>query len=84
MQLAFFTLLPSILLSGFAFPFDGMPPVVQGLAQLLPLTHFVDIVRGIVLRGSTLGMMIIPAAKLGLFLVAAVLLAALRFRKRLG
>ena len=84
MQLAFFTLLPSILLSGFAFPFDGMPPVVQGLAQLLPLTHFVDIVRGIVLRGSTLGMMIIPAAKLGVFLVAAVLLAALRFRKRLG
>ena len=84
MQMAVFTLLPSILLSGFAFPFDGMPPVVQALAQLLPLTHYVDIVRGVVLRGSTLGMMAIPAAKLGLFLVASVAFAALRFRKRLG
>jgi ABC-2 type transport system permease protein len=84
MQLAFFTLLPSILLSGFAFPYDGMPPAVQAFAQLLPLTHFVEIVRGVVLRGSTLGMMLIPAAKLGVFLILAVTLAALRFRKRLG
>ena len=45
-------MLPSILLSGFMFPFDGMPKAAQWLAQVLPLTHFVDMVRGIVLRGA--------------------------------
>ena len=53
-QLAFLTMLPSILLSGFMFPFDGMPKPAQWLAQVLPLTHFVEMVRGIVLRGAPL------------------------------
>ena len=83
MQLGFFTLLPSILLSGFAFPFDGMPRPVQVFAQLLPLTHFIDVVRGVVLRGAALASMWRPLLKLTAFLVAAVLLATLRFRKRL-
>jgi Mrp family chromosome partitioning ATPase len=51
-QLSFLTMLPSILLSGFMFPFDGMPRLAQWLAQLLPLTHFVEMIRGIVLRGA--------------------------------
>ncbi len=83
MQLGFFTLLPSILLSGFAFPFEGSPPVVQYLAQALPLTHFVEILRGVILRGATLGALWQPVVKLAVFLVLAIALAAVRFRKRL-
>lgn len=82
-QLAFFTMLPSILLSGFMFPFDGMPALARWIAQLLPLTHFVDMVRGIVLRGAPLGDLGRPAAKLVLFLVVGLVIATLRFRKRL-
>jgi len=82
-QLAFFTMLPSILLSGFMFPFDGMPKAAQWLAQVLPLTHFNDLVRGIVLRAAPLSDLGRPALKLAVFLVAALALATLRFRKRL-
>ena len=84
MQMGFLTLLPSILLSGFLFPFEGMPPVVRAIAQILPLTHFNDIVRGVVLRGADLGSLALSVIKLSVFLVAAVTLAAARFRKTLG
>ena len=84
MQLGFFTLLPSILLSGFMFPFDGMPPLARAVAQALPLTHFNQIVRGVVLRGADLGALGWPVLKLTIFLVVALTIAALRFRKRLG
>ncbi len=83
MQLGFFTMLPSILLSGFAFPFEGMPRLVQYLAQGLPLTHFVEILRGVILRGASLASLWQPVAKLTVFLLLAVALAAARFRKRL-
>lgn len=53
MQMSFFFLLPNILLSGFMFPFEAMPRPAQWLAQALPLTHFMRIVRGISLKGST-------------------------------
>ena len=66
-----------------AMAFDGMPRPVQAFAQLLPLTHFIDVVRGVVLRGAALASMWRPMLKLGIFLVAAVLLATLRFRKSL-
>lgn len=82
-QLSFLTLLPSILLSGFVFPFDGMPPLAQWIAQVLPLTHFVEIIRGILLRGAPLHDMGAPAAKLAVFLVVTLAIATLRFRKRL-
>jgi ABC-2 type transport system permease protein len=82
-QMSFMTMLPSILLSGFVFPFDGMPPVAQWLAQLLPLTHFVEIVRGILLRGASLADMQLPAIKLAAFLVVTLAIATLRFHKRL-
>jgi ABC-2 type transport system permease protein len=84
MQLGFFTMLPSILLSGFMFPLAGMPRAAQWLAQLLPLTHFNSIIRGVVLRGAHLGDLGLPLLKLTAFLVVAVTIAALRFRKRLG
>ena len=82
-QMSFLTLLPSILLSGFVFPFDGMPRLAQLIAQLLPLTHFVEIIRGIVLRGAPLAAMHVPAVKLGVFFLLALAVATLRFRKRL-
>lgn len=55
MQLASSFLLPSILLSGFMFPFRGMPSWAQGIGEILPLTHFLRIVRGIILKGNTFG-----------------------------
>ena len=54
MQMTFFFFLPSILLSGFMFPFRGMPEWAQGLGSLLPLTHFLVLVRGIMLKGNAL------------------------------
>ena len=82
-QLAFFTMLPSILLSGFMFPFDGMPKAAQWIAQVLPLTHFNDLVRGVVLRGAPLTDLHRPVVKLLVFLAVALAIATLRFRKRL-
>mgnify|MGYP000479423175 CR=1 FL=1 len=54
MQMTFFVLLPSILLSGFMFPFDGMPEPAQWIAEVLPMTHFMRMIRGVVLRGADL------------------------------
>jgi len=82
-QLAFFTMLPSILLSGFMFPFDGMPKAAQWLAQLLPLTHFTDMVRGIVLRGAPITDLVRPATKLLVFLAVMLVIATRRFHKSL-
>lgn len=82
-QLSFFTMLPSILLSGFMFPFEGMPRAAQLIAQILPLTHFVELVRAIVLRGAPIGALPVPLLKLTAFFLIALAIAALRFRKRL-
>ena len=82
-QMAFFVLLPSILLSGFVFPFEGMPRAAQWIAQALPLTHFIELVRGIVLRGSGLQELRVPILKLLLFLGVVFVAVTLRFHKRL-
>ena len=82
-QMAFVMMLPSILMSGFMFPFEGMPAVAQGIAQVLPLTHFNEIIRGIVLRGAGLADMKPEVAKLVAFLAVMLTLSMLRFRKRL-
>ncbi len=83
MQMAIVTMLPSILMSGFMFPFEGMPAVAQGIAQVLPLTHFNEIIRGIVLRGAALADMKPEVGKLVAFLAVMLTLSMLRFRKRL-
>jgi ABC-2 type transport system permease protein len=83
MQLTIFTFLPSILLSGFMFPFDGMPPLAQGIAQVLPLTHFIVLVRGIVLKGASLGQLSHALLPLLAFFLVTMALAVIRFRKRL-
>jgi ABC-2 type transport system permease protein len=82
-QITFFTFLPQILLSGFMFPFDGMPRAAQRIAEVLPLTHFVRIIRGILLRGATLGEVRAEIWPLLAFLAAAMALSIARFRKRL-
>jgi ABC-2 type transport system permease protein len=82
-QMSLFVLLPSILLSGFVFPFDGMPQVVQYIAQALPLTHFVELIRGIVLRGASIAELQVPLVKLLIFTGLIVAAVSLRFHKRL-
>src|SRR3546814_20525541 len=54
MQLSFFYMLPSILLSGFMFPFRGMPDWTQALGTVIPVTHFLRLVRGALLKGQSL------------------------------
>jgi ABC-2 type transport system permease protein len=82
-QMTFTSFLPQIMLSGYMFPFDGMPRPAQWLAEIFPLTHFLRIVRGIVLRGATLGDVVGELWPLALFFGVTLGLAALRFRKRL-
>lgn len=82
-QMTFFFFLPNILLSGFMFPFRGMPHWAQFIGEALPLTHFMRIVRGITLKGSGLSDMTIDVAALLIFMVAAMALALFRFRRTL-
>jgi ABC-2 type transport system permease protein len=83
MQLAFFTFLPQILLSGFMFPYAGMPVAAQWIAECLPMTHFIRLIRGIMLRGA--GLSDLPNDLLALAFIAALLLtiSTRRIRKRL-
>lgn len=82
-QLTFFTFLPQILLSGFMFPFDAMPRAARAFAELLPLTHFLRVIRGIVLRGATLAEVSRDLWPLGVFAAVTLAASAMRFRKRL-
>lgn len=84
MQMSFFFLLPNILLSGFAFPWEGMPKAAQALSLALPLTHFLRIVRGVILKGSGLHDFAGELIWLGGILAALVLMASLRFNKKLA
>ncbi len=83
MQMTFFVFLPSILLSGFMFPFAGMPQVAQWIAEVLPLTHFMRLIRGIMLRGASLAELLPSVAALSAFTLVMMTIAILRFRKRL-
>ena len=83
MQMSFFFLLPNLLLSGFMFPWEAMPRLAQLLSQALPLTHFLRIVRGIVLKGSGFADVASEVASMAAILVALVVLASLRFSKKL-
>lgn len=83
MQMTFFIFLPSILLSGFMFPFDGMPRPAQWIAEALPLTHFLRLIRGIMLRGAGLAELWPEVLALLGFIALMMTLAIARFRKRL-
>jgi ABC-2 type transport system permease protein len=84
MQMSFFFLLPNLLLSGFMFPFEGMPRPAQFLSQALPLTHFLRIVRGITLKGAGFSDVRFELVWLASLLFVLVLLASARFSKKLG
>jgi ABC-2 type transport system permease protein len=84
MQLALLTLLPNILLSGFMFPVAAMPAAARWLAECLPLTHFLRIDRGLLLKGAELAQLPGDVAALVGVLVGLVLLAAWRVRTRLA
>lgn len=84
MQLAIFFLLPSVLLSGFMFPREGMPWIIQQIGLAIPLTYFLQILRGIILKGVGLEVLWPHALPLALFGVVVFTLSANRFRKRLG
>jgi ABC-2 type transport system permease protein len=84
MQMSFFFLLPNILLSGFMFPFEAMPRPAQLLAEALPLTHFLRIVRGIALKGARFGDVQQELFVMSGVLVVLIVLASTRFQKKLG
>jgi ABC-2 type transport system permease protein len=83
MQMSFFFLLPNILLSGFMFPFESMPRPAQLVAQGLPLTHFLRIVRGITLKGAGFADVRAELVWLGCIFTVLVVLTSLRFNKKL-
>jgi ABC-2 type transport system permease protein len=83
MQMTFFIFLPSILLSGFMFPFRAMPGWAQAIGECLPITHFLRIVREIVLKGAGLPDIIGDLWPLTLILLVLATLALLRFRRTL-
>ena len=82
-QLSFFFFLPSLLLSGFMFPFRGMPQWAQAVGELLPLTHFLRVVRGILLKGNGLYEITLQLWQIALFAVVALTVGIKRYRQTL-
>jgi ABC-2 type transport system permease protein len=83
MQLTFFFFLPSLLLSGFMFPYRGMPGWAQVLGEIFPLTHFLRVIRAIMLKGADLAAVSFEIGALVAFIFAYAALALLRFRRTL-
>jgi ABC-2 type transport system permease protein len=83
MQLTFFFFLPSLLLSGFMFPYRGMPDWAQTLGEIFPLTHFLRIVRAVMLKGADFQAITVEIAALVIFIFAYAALALMRFRRTL-
>ena len=83
MQMSFFYMLPSILLSGFMFPFRGMPEWAQAIGQAIPVTHFLRVVRGALLKGEGLATLWPSHVALGIFVCLVTALAMLRYRRTL-
>ena len=82
-QMTFFFFLPSMLLSGFMFPFRGMPEWAQAIGEVLPLTHFLRIVRGILLKGNGFAEVIPQLWQLMLFAIVVLTVGVKRYRKTL-
>jgi ABC-2 type transport system permease protein len=83
MQLSFFFFLPSLLLSGFMFPFRGMPQWAQSIGEMLPLTHFLRIVRGIMLKGNGVEEVVLQLWPIALFAVVVLAIGVKRYRQTL-
>jgi ABC-2 type transport system permease protein len=83
MQLTFFFFLPSMLLTGFMFPFRGMPTWAQAIGEALPLTHFLRIVRGILLKGNGTAEVLPHLWPIAVFMLVAGVVALMRYRQTL-
>jgi ABC-2 type transport system permease protein len=83
MQMGIFFFLPQILLSGFMFPFRGMPEWAQAIGEVLPLTHFLRIVRGVLLKGNGLGEVVFHLWQIALFAVIVLAIGVKRYRQTL-
>ena len=83
MQMSFFFIMPNILLSGFIFPWEGMPAPARWISQAFPLTHFIRIIRGITLKNASLPELSADVLALGAIVLVLVLASSLRFRKTL-
>ena len=83
MQMTFFFFLPSIMLSGFMFPFRGMPDWAQAIGQIFPLTHFLRVVRGVMLKGADFAAMWPSIWPMLIFIAVAMTIAMLRYRSTL-
>jgi ABC-2 type transport system permease protein len=83
MQMSIMFFLPNVLLSGFMFPFAGMPTWAQWIGEALPLTHFLRIVRAIMLKGSSIANLHYDAAALFVLMLVAMTIAVMRFRRTL-
>ncbi|MEI8313202.1 MAG: ABC transporter permease [Verrucomicrobiota bacterium] len=83
MQMSFFFFLPSLMLSGFMFPFRGMPVWAQYLGEVFPLTHYLRIVRGILLKGTGLVPTLVELGPITLFLAVALAVGVSRYRRTL-
>jgi ABC-2 type transport system permease protein len=83
MQMTFFFFLPSILLSGFMFPFRGMPRWAQTVGEALPLTHFLRVVRGVLLKGNGWSEIVPDAWPIALFMLVVVAIGMRTFRSTL-
>jgi ABC-2 type transport system permease protein len=83
MQMTFFFFLPSLLLSGFMFPFRGMPSWAQWLGEIFPVTHFLRIVRGVLLKGNGIAEIAPSLWPIALFMLVVASIAMLRYRRTL-
>jgi len=83
MQMTFFFFLPSILLSGFMFPFRGMPGWAQVIGEVLPLTHFLRVVRGVLLKGNDLATVAPEMWPIAAFMLGVILIGLRAFRSTL-
>lgn len=82
-QLSVFFFMPSLLLSGFMFPFQGMPGWAQAVSRLLPLTHYLRFVRGVLLKGNNLAQSMTHIWPIALFLVVVIMIGLKKYRQTL-
>jgi len=82
--LSIFILIPSILLSGFIFPIEAMPTYIQPVSYMLPFTYFIEIIRGLLIKGNDFAVLASDFAALAGFAIVFIAITIIRFRKTLG
>jgi ABC-2 type transport system permease protein len=83
-QMSFFVMLPSIMLSGFLFPRDAMPRIIYYISDIIPLTYYLDIIRGIVLKGIGFQYLVGQVTALLVFSIVMLTISTLKFKKKIA